>query len=109
MSIDLPPPIDLYVTAENAGDIEAFSQCFAPDATVLDEGHSYRGQAAIKQWMAAAKAKYHHRIEPLAVADRAGETALTAKLTGNFPGSPVTVDFRFVIESGKIVSLEIGG
>jgi hypothetical protein len=36
-----------------------------------------------------------------------GETVLTATLTGDFPGSPVTVHFDFVLEAGKILSLEI--
>ena len=108
MPIDLPLPIDLYMKAENAGDVEAFSQCFAPDATVRDEGHSYEGLAAIKDWMTAAKKKYNHTVEPLALAHQAGKTVLSARLTGNFPGSPVTADFTFVLAGGKIVSLEIG-
>jgi hypothetical protein len=28
-------------------------------------------------------------------------------MTGNFPGSPVTVDFVFTLEGGKIAALEI--
>ena len=36
-----------------------------------------------------------------------GKTVLTATLTGDFPGSPVTVHFDFVLEAGKILSLEI--
>jgi hypothetical protein len=30
-----------------------------------------------------------------------------AAITGDFPGSPVTVHFEFVLEAGKIRSLEI--
>jgi hypothetical protein len=108
MPIDLPPLIDLYVKAENASDIEAFSQCFAPGATVRDEGRSYQGLAAIREWMTEAKKKYSHTIEPLELADLDGRTVLTARLTGNFPGSPLTADFTFILAGGKIVSLEIG-
>jgi hypothetical protein len=43
----------------------------------------------------------------LAVAPRDGKTVLEARLTGNFPGSPVTLEFSFVLEDGKIVSVEI--
>jgi hypothetical protein len=107
MPLDLPLPIDLYVKADEAGDVEAFSQCFASDATVRDEGQVHEGLAAIKEWAAAAKRKYDHRVEPLKVAERGGKTVLTARLTGNFPGSPVTVDFGFLLEGGKIASLEI--
>jgi hypothetical protein len=107
MSIYLPPPIDLYVRIENSGDIEALSQCFAPDATVRDEGGTYVGLSAIRQWKAETKKKYNHTVAPLEVTDRDGKTVLKAKLTGNFPGSPVTLEFDFVLANGKISSLEI--
>lgn len=107
MSIHLPPPIDLYVRIENTGDAEALSECFASNATVRDEGHTYEGLAAIRQWKADTKKKFNHTVAPLTVAHRDGKTVLKAQLTGNFPGSPVTLEFSFVLEDGKIVSLEI--
>ena len=107
MSIHLPPPIDLYVSIENSGDVEALSGCFAPNATVRDESHTYRGLAAIKEWKADTKKKYNHTVTPLEVAQRDGKTVLKAELTGTFPGSPVTLEFSFALEEGKIVSLEI--
>jgi len=103
MSIRLPRAIDLYVKAENSGDVEALSECFAPDATVRDEGHTYKGLAAIKAWKAQTKKKYNHSVTPLEI----DGTALKAKLAGDFPGSPVTLEFRFALEGGKIVTLEI--
>jgi hypothetical protein len=107
MSIDLPPPIDLYVRIENSGHVDALSECFASSATVRDEGHTYEGLAAIREWKAETKKKYKHTIAPLEVAHRDGKTVLKAKLTGNFPGSPLTLQFSFVLEDGKILSLEI--
>jgi SnoaL-like protein len=107
MSIQLPPPIDLYVKIENSGDVDALSECFASNATVRDEGHTYQGLAAIREWKSDTKKKYSHSIAPLAVAHRDGKTVLKAKLTGNFPGSPVTLEFSFVLADGKIASLEI--
>ena len=56
---------------------------------------------------AETKRKYNHTVAPLAIAQRDGTTILTARLTGNFPGSPVTLQFCFVLEDGKIASLEI--
>jgi hypothetical protein len=109
MSIRLPPPVDLYVKIENSGDVEALSECFASNATVRDEGHAYEGLAAIREWKADTKRKYNHTVAPLGVAHRDGKTILKARLTGNFPGSPVTLEFSFVLENGKIASLEIHG
>jgi hypothetical protein len=108
MSIQLLPPIDQYVKIENSGDVEALAECFAPNATVRDEGQTYEGLDAIKKWKAETKKKYGHSITPLEVVDRNGKIVLKARLTGSFPGSPVTVGFSFVVKDGRIVSLEIG-
>jgi hypothetical protein len=107
MSVSLPSPIDLYVRIENSGDVEALSECFTPNATVHDEGHTYKGLPAIRQWKADTKKKYNHTVAPLHVAHRDGKTVLEAKLTGDFPGSPITLEFRFVLDDKKIASLEI--
>lgn len=107
MSLELPPAIDRYVEIENGGDMEALSECFAADATVRDESHTYVGIDAIKKWKVQTKKKYNHTVRPLSINDRDGKTVLTARLTGNFPGSPVTLEFRFVIEGGKITALQI--
>jgi hypothetical protein len=105
MSIRLPDPIERYIQMANSGTPEA--ECFAPDATVYDEGQTYEGVAAIRNWMAATKKKYGHTVAPLELAERGSQSVLKARLTGNFPGSPITVNFSFVLEGGKIRSLEI--
>ena len=50
--------------------------------------------------------KYQHTIEPL-TAEKDGTTIVTARLTGNFPGSPVDLELIFTVDAGKIRSLEI--
>jgi hypothetical protein len=75
---------------------------------VRDEGQTYRGLAAIKQWKAEAKKKYQYTIEPLASAREGDKTIVTNRLTGKFPGSPIEVRFVFRLEGDKIASLEIG-
>jgi hypothetical protein len=107
MSIQLPTPIEHYIQIANSGTPEAASECFAPDAIVYDEGQTYEGVAAIKNWMAATKKKYGHTIAPVELAERGGQSVLKARLAGNFPGSPIAVNFSFVLAGGKIRSLEI--
>jgi SnoaL-like domain len=107
MSIQLPAPVERYVQIANSGTAEAASECFAADATVHDEGQTYEGVAAIRNWMAATKKKYGHTVAPLEFAERGGQSVLTARLSGNFPGSPITVNFSFVLADGRIRSLEI--
>ena len=107
MSIDLPTPIAIYIAAENRGDTDALAQCFAEDAVVRDEGRTIEGLAAIKQWKAETKKKYQHTVEPLASTQKDGKIIVTNRLTGNFPGSPIELEFVFTLDSNKIASLEI--
>jgi len=107
MSVDLPKPIAAYIAAENRDDTEALAQCFADQAVVRDEGQTIEGLAAIKLWKAESKRKYQHTIEPLALVHRDGNTIVTNRLTGKFPGSPVELQFIFRLEGDKIASLEI--
>ncbi|MEA2941320.1 MAG: hypothetical protein QOD09_1849 [Bradyrhizobium sp.] len=108
MSLQLPVPIERYIQIANSGTPEAAAECFAADAIVRDEGQTYQGVAAIKKWMAATKKKYGHTVTPLELTDRAGQNILKVRLAGSFPGSPITVNFNFVLAGGKIRSLTIG-
>src|SRR4029434_6454094 len=107
MLVDLPTPIAIYIAAENSGDPEALAECFAEDAVVRDESQTIEGLVAIKQWKAETKKKYQHTIEPLALAQEDGKTIVTNRLTGNFPGSPIELEFVFTLKGDKITFLEI--
>lgn len=107
MSLHLPEPIELFMSSENTHDPDAIDDCFASDAVVKDEGRTRRGLKEITSWRRETAAKYHHRVRPVAVANRANKTVVTTEMTGDFPGSPVTVDFIFNLDGDKIASLEI--
>jgi hypothetical protein len=104
---NLPTPIAIYIAAENRGDTEALSECFKGDAVVRDESQTFEGLAAIKHWKAETKKKYQHTIEPLSVAQKDGKTIVANRLTGNFPGSPIELEFVFTLDGDKIAWLEI--
>ena len=107
MSIDLPKPIAAYIAAENHGDTDALAQCFTEHAVVRDERRTIEGLAAIKEWKAETKRKYQHTVEPLASARKDDKIIVTNRLTGNFPGSPIELQFIFKLDGNKIASLEI--
>ena len=107
MITSLPTPIAAYIEAENSGDTDALAQCFAEQAVVRDENQTSEGLAAIKQWKAETRKKYQHTIEPLASIQKGNRTIVTNRLTGNFPGSPIELEFVFTLEGDKIASLEI--
>ena len=64
MTIQLPEPITAYFAADRL-DGDAVARCFTSDAVVKDEGRTYTGVAAIKQWKAETAAKYTYTCEPL--------------------------------------------
>ena len=107
MFVDLPEPIAAYLAAENGHDTGAIARCFTEHAVVRDEGQTFKGLADIKQWKSETKKKYQHTVEPLEAVQKDGETIVTNRLTGNFPGSPIDLQFVFRLEGGKIASLEI--
>ena len=104
--LDLPEPIAAYFAVDKR-DIEAIAHCFTKDAVVKDEGHTYTGILAIKQWKTESSTKYTYTSEPFAVEQRDGATVVMSRLTGNFPGSPIALRFFFQLERGRIASLEI--
>jgi hypothetical protein len=99
MPLPLPKPIELSMSSENTHDLEALADGFAAHATVRDEGQTMQGVKAIK--------KYRHTGEPVAVTARDGQTVVSTQLTGDFSGSPITLDFVFTFEGDKIAALEV--
>jgi SnoaL-like domain len=94
--------------AEGAAKVKAVvAQCFVDDGVVRDEGGTFSGTDAIRDWSAAARKKYQHTVEPLSVIHRDGATIVAGRVAGDFPGSPVTLDHVFRLDGDKISSLEI--
>ena len=108
MLTKLPQPVLNYLAAVKAQDTEMFALCFADDARVHDEGRDYKGLDAITAWMKETQTKYKYAIEPLDASVSGNTVKLRARLTGDFPGSPVDLDFTFMLANDKIASLEIG-
>jgi arylamine N-acetyltransferase len=104
--LNLPGPIATYFQADRHGG-DAVARCFTKNAVVKDEGHTHSGLAAITAWKTAASARYSYTSEPVAVEQKDGRYIVTCRLTGNFPGSPIKLRYRFGLERGKIASLEI--
>src|SRR6201987_6208194 len=107
MPLPLHKPIEIFMSSENMHDTDALAECFAPDATVQEEGQTLKGLKAIKAWRLANAKKYQHKVEPVAASARGGQTVVSTKRAGHFPGSPIPLDFVFTLEGGKIAALEI--
>lgn len=107
MTIKLPDVIAIYFAADKSGNAQAISECFTPDAIVIDEGNTYTGRDAIRQWMANASTQYSYSVEPFALSEADGRTVVTSHLVGNFPGSPVDLRYLFLLDGDRIAALEI--
>ena len=102
--IDLPPPVAAYFAADTTG-AESVAQCFTDGAVVIDERREYRGRTAIARWKAQASANFRYSVERLGVHVSGNQTTVTGRVTGDFPGSPVELQYHFTIEGAKIARL----
>lgn len=104
---DLPKPIADYFVADNDKDPAVVTLCFTEDALVVDEGHTYKGRAAIKRWKEESTAKYQYTSTPIAMENAGDKIAVISHLIGNFQGSPLDLRYVFELQGEKIASLEI--
>jgi ketosteroid isomerase-like protein len=103
----LPDAIAGYIASANAHDTQAVAAWFTPDAVVKDEGQDRRGLAAITAWKEEVTRKYRPLTQPLGAETTGEKTVVRARVSGDFPGSPVELRYAFTLHGGKIARLEI--
>jgi len=104
--LDLPEPIAAYFDADRH-DGQAVARCFTREGVVMDEGKTHSGAAAIEAWKNEATARYSYTAEPHTLQTEGNRYLVIGRVSGNFPGSPVDLRYAFVLEHGRIASLEI--
>lgn len=107
MNLQLPGVVETYFDINNGGDISQLASCFCADATVFDEHKTHEGVAAIGAWQQDVRRAFSFEVQPLQALPEEGGLTVIARLTGNFPGSPVRLCHRFTLENDQIRSLEI--
>ncbi len=107
MTHPLPSSITQYFAGKNIGDFETALSGFAPDAVVADESHSHQGRGAIGAWMQDTHRRYRDMAEILSATVTEPITTVSARISGNFPGSPITLGFSFTLQDDRITRLEI--
>jgi ketosteroid isomerase-like protein len=107
MKIELPAVLQTYVDSSNRHDVKAILSCFSSDALVHDEAHEHRGSKEIEEWIATTIEKYKFQIKPVSVSNADRETTVAMEVSGTFPGSPITLDYRFTLTKDRISSLMI--
>jgi ketosteroid isomerase-like protein len=107
--MDMPPVVQAWFDADRARDEDALIGTFAADAVVRDEGASHSGHDRIRAWWLAAKQKYDHVAEPFEITGNGEMVTVRARVTGNFSGSPATLNSAFRIVDARIAGLSIAG
>ena len=103
----LPKLIQTYIDACNRHDVNSILACFSDNAVVRDEGETLRGKEEIEAWVVKTIEKYKFQLKPLGVKNETTEVVVSMKVSGTFDGSPITLDYHFRIEKGKILSLAV--
>jgi hypothetical protein len=86
-------------------DAEPYFAQFAHDAIAEDEGATHYGIEAIRAWRATVPPVTYTVRDVQSVGD---EHIARAEITGEFPGSPVTLAFGFTFaDDGRIRTLAI--
>ena len=107
MSKPLPKVMASYIEAYNSRDEKTALASFSDSALVHDEGKDHRGRKAIGAWLHETLEKYQPRLAPGHVDVGDAETVVSMTVSGNFPGSPVTLAFHFVMEKDRISELNV--
>jgi hypothetical protein len=102
--MNIPAAVQLFFTAH---DEDSIAEAFTAGAVVRDEGHTHRGRQAIRAWRIAARAQYQFVAEPFEALSQDDIVTVRARVSGNFPGSPVVLDYRFQLADARIARLEI--
>ena len=103
--MNLPNVIVDLTNAQNNFDSVAYTNCFSETAIVFDEGKNHKGKMEIQQWIEKANEEYQAVMKPLEYSTT--EEVLKAEVSGNFPGSPIVLSYRFKLKDGLIESLKI--
>jgi hypothetical protein len=106
--VELPEMITRYLKAHKARDLDVAVGSYTPDATVTDEGRTYRGPDEIRAWLSRSASEYTYTIDVIGAAQTDDDHYdVTHHLEGNFPGGRVDLHFRFTLRDGAIHQLVI--
>jgi len=98
-----------FVSSVNDGDAERFMALFAADAVVDDNGRTFRGSDAIREWSDREIFAVNVTLEPVRTFDEGGDVVVRTKVDGDFDRTglpdPLFIDQRIATTGDKIVSL----
>lgn len=108
MSTDqLPTPVRTYLTAQGTRDTATALPLFAPDAVVTDQGETFTGTDALRDFLDHAGAEFTYTTTITgARREDDGTWVATQRLEGDFPGGVAELDLRFTVRDDRITRLD---
>jgi hypothetical protein len=100
-------PVLRYFAAANDGRIDDACACFSSDAQVRDENSDHHGIDAIRAWIEETTRNYQPQVEILRSVVNGDQVTVTGCVSGNFPGSPIELDFSFTNVNESISRLSV--
>ncbi|CDZ70746.1 Hypothetical protein NGAL_HAMBI2610_23490 [Neorhizobium galegae bv. orientalis] len=105
--MDMPSIVNMYFDADSRNDADTLLKTLAVEAVVEDENTRHQGIVAVREWWLAAKKATQYRAEPVESTVDGDKALVWARVSGQFPGSPVMLTHAFTIKDDRIVRLEI--
>ena len=103
MTDTLPLPVVRYLAAKTPAEI---ADCFTENGVAVDEQQTRRGRSEIIKWREDV-AKIDYRQDILSAKHEGDHARVTCRISGDFKGSPVQLDYRFDLDGDLIARLEI--
>lgn len=106
--IELPEAVTAFLASDATTSPQTTTELFTEQAVVVDDGHTYRGRAAILDWRSGAARAFSY-TKTLTSAQQLGAVIeVTERLEGDFPGGRVDLRSSFTLgRNGLIESLTI--
>jgi len=103
----LPAVVKRYFEASNRRDAAATAACFATDGVLEDQFGQHVGRAEIEKRIIEINRRFRPAFALLRDQAAEEDVGLVVSVSGDFPGSPVQLDFHFRIRCRKIAALTI--
>lgn len=105
----LPKTVAAFFEAKNSQDYVLISSLFSDKAVVIDGGENktITGEVEISEWIKKSLSTLNISSEILNTNMQNESTEVEAKISGDFPGSPVKFLYRFTLNNDKISLLDI--
>jgi hypothetical protein len=103
MADTFPTPVAAYFAATTPAEI---ADCFTADGVAVDDGRTHRGKNAILRWREEVST-ISFRQDFLTSRQDGDRLIVSCRVSGDFKGSPVELDYAFRLNDGRIAHLEI--